>query len=187
MRYAGSIALAALMLAGCAGLSGGGADASSLEGIVYSTGGSPLHGVEVRVGAGPTVRSDRAGRFSLPAPTPGTHRVSASREGYEPCETRVDIAGPTDVLYLRLRSVDDLVASARTAIDRGRLVEALDLLKRAREISPESPAPAYLAAIVHVESGEYARARAVLDGLTSEEAAAAVDLLYERIREKEGS
>jgi len=79
------------------------------------------------------------------------------------------------------------VAAARIELDRGRVETALGLLDRARAASPEAPAPAFLAAIAHVESGAYPRARAILDELTSEEAAAAVDRLNARIREEEGS
>jgi protocatechuate 3,4-dioxygenase beta subunit len=83
----------------------------SVAGRVVDENGSPVLGASVRVGSGMRftfggrdgAMSDEDGRFELSGVEPGTHSVSASKEGWATAvEERVEVVAPVDGLLLTL-------------------------------------------------------------------------------------
>ncbi len=181
MKYIVSL-VTILGLAGCSAMPGAYfSRATSLEGVVYTSVGAPLRDARITIGAHTMAVSDVNGRFTIARVEPGEHRVRAHHEAYETVELTMTFSRPTDVLYLRMLSAEDLVRASQQALDRGRTSEAEQAIGRALAVSPESVRARYLAAIIYTNAGRFEDARRMLKDLGLYSASPAVALLSERI------
>ncbi len=180
-----SAVLYAALLSGCAGTP----DAAwrrpvPLHGVVYEYSGAPLGWVELRVDDGPPVHSDLHGRFSLPPLAAGRYTVTARKPGYETVVSEVWFTNRTDVLYLRLRSVEELSARIQAALDQDRTAEAIELLELALPVALKDDLLRYLLALAHARGGDTDAALAALEWFPAAGTPAAVVLLRRRIEEE---
>ncbi len=173
-----SAVLCAVVLLGCAGTPDAAwTQPAPLHGVIYDASGAPLGWVELQVDEGPPVYSDIHGRFSLPPLTAGSYTVKAGRKGYETLTSEVAFTNRSDVLYLRLRSVDELSVQVQEALDRGRTARAIELLEAGLPANPEDEQLRFLLALTYARIGDVDGALSELKWFSSEEPPAAVELL----------
>lgn len=181
---ASSVALWTLVLLGCAGAPDTAwTGPAPLHGVIYDYAGAPLGWVELRVDDGPPVYSDIHGRFILPPITAGNYRVQAGRAGYETIRSDVTFTSRSDVLYLRLRSVAELVVQIQEALDDGDPATAIELLQAGLPANAEDAQLRFLLALARARTGDVAAALDELEWFPSEGSPAAVELLRLRLGE----
>lgn len=120
---------------------------SPLVGMVYDLDQKPCAGALITVDGQEGPRTDINGRFVIDALRRGEHLLRVSKPGYEPLETALSFLDRTQVLYLRLTSLGQLLREAEEALDRRRLQEADELLRRAETLNAEDPVGMYLRAV----------------------------------------
>lgn len=120
---------------------------SPLVGMVYDLDQKPCAGALITVDGQEGPRTDINGRFVIAALRRGEHLIKVSKQGYEPLETALSFLDRTQVLYLRLTSLGQLLREAEEALDRRRFQEADDLLRRAEALNAGDPVGMYLRAV----------------------------------------
>jgi tetratricopeptide (TPR) repeat protein len=165
MRHRTAISLlSALLLASC-GTLGSNDSKPPFYGMVYDRDNQPVQNAVVVLDGKETAATDVNGRFALANLDPGVYEVELRKEGYEPLSTSVEYFSPTQVLYVKMTSRDQLLSQAETAIAERRWQEASDLVDRADRIDPDNPATLFLRAVVLFRRGQPEEARAILEGL----------------------
>jgi tetratricopeptide (TPR) repeat protein len=120
---------------------------SPLVGMVYDLDQKPCAGALILVDGREGPRTDINGRFVIDALGRGEHRIGVKKEGYEPLEVPIAFLDRTQVLYLRVVSLGQLLRQAEEALDRQRLHEADGLLNRAEALAADDPVGLYLRAV----------------------------------------
>jgi tetratricopeptide (TPR) repeat protein len=122
-------------------------ESATLVGMVYDQEQKPCAAALITVDGkeGPT--TDINGRFVIDALERGDHLIRVSKEGFEPLEVPLSFVDRTQVLYLRVVSLGQLLREAEEALDRRKLQEADGLLRRAEALDPEDPVGLYLRAV----------------------------------------
>ncbi|HUX20631.1 MAG TPA: hypothetical protein VMW69_05275, partial [Spirochaetia bacterium] len=119
-----------------------------LLGMVYDLDNRPCAGVKIEEDTRPLSTSDSAGRFLLADLARGPHRLVARKSGYETLEAEIDFEDETQVLYLCLVSLSQLLSRAEGAIRSGDWESATELLERAGRINPKVPLAEFLWAVM---------------------------------------
>jgi tetratricopeptide (TPR) repeat protein len=120
---------------------------SPLVGMVYDLDQKPCAGALITVDGQEGPRTDINGRFVIDALRRGEHLIGVSKQGYEPLQAALSFQDRTQVLYLRVTSLGQLLREAEEALDRRRFQEADDLLRRAEALNAEDPVGMYLRAV----------------------------------------
>lgn len=134
-----------------------------LFGMIYDEDNQPcagvvlsLDGVAGKEESGPM--TDIRGRFVLPEVGRGQHVLVARKEGYEELSLKVTIMNRTDVLFLRMISFSQLLASAEKAIEERKWDQAEVFLGRAGRLDSGDAVLLYLQAVKAYRTGNYAEA-----------------------------
>jgi tetratricopeptide (TPR) repeat protein len=135
---------------------------SPLIGMVYDGEQKPCAGVLITVDGQAGPRTDVNGRFVIDALERGDHLLRAEKEGFETLESPLSFVDRTQVLYLRLISLGQLLREAEEALGRGKLQQADKLLARALALSPEDPVGLYLRAVYLLKLQDTAQAVGLL-------------------------
>ena len=122
-------------------------ESSPLVGMVYDQEQKPCAAALITVDGEEGPRTDINGRFVIDALARGDHLFKVSKEGFETLEVPLSFVDRTQVLYLRMVSLNQLLREAEEALDRRRLQEADGLLRRAEALDPEDPVGLYLRAV----------------------------------------
>jgi tetratricopeptide (TPR) repeat protein len=120
----------------------------SLNGMIYNQEGLPVKGVLLTLDDKATVGSDYNGRFSFPNVEPGEHALVTSLEGYEEYKASFTFTRPSEILYVSLLSIDELLALAEKRIDLRDWSQADSYVQRALAVSPKDSRARYLQAIL---------------------------------------
>lgn len=140
-------------------------DRASLSGMIYDLDQKPCAGALLLVDGAPGPRSDLNGRFTIAALPRGSHDIRVEKEGYEPLETSIEFLERTQVLYLRLTSLDQLLRSAEESLGRQRLQEADERLRRVEALDADNPIGMYLRAIYRLRAQDTDGAVGLLDAI----------------------
>lgn len=140
-------------------------DRAPLLGMVYDGDNGACAGAQVTVDGRAVVAADVNGRFVIPDLTRGVHVVALAAEGYEPVEVKVQFFSRSQVLYLKMFSLDQLVEAAAHAVDASEWAQARKLLARASALRAGDPRVDYLSAVVLFRTGHHREAGAALQGL----------------------
>jgi tetratricopeptide (TPR) repeat protein len=116
--------------------------------MVYDLDNRPCAGVSIEVDTRCLSTSDSSGRFLLPDLSRGPHRLSARKSGYETFEGELDFEDETQVLYLRIVSLPQLLSRAEEAVGDGDWRNATELLERAGRMNPNDPAAEFLLSVM---------------------------------------
>jgi hypothetical protein len=168
---AAALAAAAALLSGC--LSGAvqdvqAFDSAPLFGMLYDERNEPCGGARISVDdvAGPV--SDVNGRVVVPDLKRGSHQVSVAKPGYERLEVTFDFYDKSQVLYLKMLSLQELLRRLEDALAERRLADAAALVARAEAVAPAQADVGYLKAVLLLRSGRAADAAAALEVMISE-------------------
>lgn len=164
-----AVLLAALLGAGCAtgAPPSDGADfvSAPLMGMVYDGDNQPCAEVRIALDGVPGPVTDIRGRFLVADLAPGGHEVTAEKAGFERLSLRFAFRSRTDVLYLRMTSLAQLLSLAEGSLQDRRWEEARSLLSRAERLAPADPVLAYMKAVLAFRTGRHAEAAAGLEAL----------------------
>lgn len=120
---------------------------SPLTGMVYDGEQRPCAGALITVDGQGGPRTDINGRFVIDKLARGDHLLVVEKEGFETLEVPFSFVDRTQILYLRVVSLGQLLREAEEALDRRKLQEADGLLRRAEALDPEDPVGLYLRAV----------------------------------------
>lgn len=135
---------------------------ADLHGMIYDHANQPVAGAQIIVAERRAEITDLSGRFVLPDLPRGALVVTAAKDGYEPLTATIDFLDRTQVLYLKLWSLADLIERAASELEESRHAAAAVTIDRALAVAPADPAARFLAAaVVHQTDGPAAAAAAL--------------------------
>jgi len=168
------IALAAsALIAGCATENSGGFSATSalLRGMVYNGNRMPVQDASVNwIVEGKTVktaRTDIHGRYLMPEVSFGKVTLQFVKAGYEELLWSFSYEKPTQVVYVRMSSFNELLDDAAANIQKRNWAQAASSLDRAEKMDPDNVVVVYLQAEMQSRQGNLEKAVALLEGLSS--------------------
>jgi hypothetical protein len=166
-----SLALGALLFA-CASTPKKSYEPFTLAGMVYDRSGTPVNGMEIRLGEAKSVLSDYSGRFGFADVIPGDYVVKTKKEGFEPYTATLSISSPSQVLYLSVLSITDLLDLAEDSMRGSKWEEADRMIDRALAVDPKDAEARYMSAAAKAtpfrEKRDPAEAIAILETLARE-------------------
>lgn len=104
-------------------------DALPLPGMVYNTSGQPIPDVIITLDDESSFTTDLEGRFIIPDLALGSHQVAITCDGYIPESLEVEYQGMTQILYVKLLSIDEqyeLILDMIETADSNMAEEALE-------------------------------------------------------------
>ena len=137
---------------------------ADLAGAVYAleisgAGRSSVAGASVRLDESEPITTDASGRFLISGVRAGTHRIRVSRDGYLTVERELSFLNRSQVVYVRLPSIEWAMQAIAEAILDGDNDEARDLALRVVSVAPRNPVARYALTMVELERGQTERAR----------------------------
>ncbi len=145
-----------------------GFDKAPLFGMVYDDRNEPCQGALISVDGSAGPRTDLSGRFVVAALPRGAHGIVVEKPGFERLEAAVDFFDKSQVLYLKVISLDQLLLRLEDALAQRRLGDAAALLARAEAVSSTHTDVRYLKAVYLLKSGEPGRAAGLLEQIIAE-------------------
>lgn len=103
---------------------------SSLFGMIYDYDNCPVPAAEITVDGDKVPATDINGRFIIPNLTRGSHLIVVKKDGYEEFSERIDFLNKTQVLYLKIPSVKQLIDIMDSAIESMEWSLAEETIKR---------------------------------------------------------
>jgi len=170
-RGRATAALACALLAGCvsrAAVDIQRFDKAPLLGMVYDERNEPCAGARIHVDGKPGPSTDLSGRFVVADLRRGAHTIAVAKAGYERLEVEVDFFDKSQVLYLKVVSLGELLARLEEALAERRLADAGALVARAEAVSPAHTDVRYLKAVSLLKAGEAREAAALLEQLLAD-------------------
>jgi len=141
---------------------------ADLHGMIYDHANQPIAGAQIIVAERRPEITDLSGRFVLPDLPRGSLSMIAIKEGHEPLAATIEFLDRTQVLYLKLWSLADLVERAASELEQGRHAAASQSIDRALAVDANDPAVRFLAAAVLHQTDGAAAAAAALTALASD-------------------
>jgi len=108
-----------------------------ISGMIYNSKNRPCQGALITINNADeelSVQSDVDGRFILTGITPGTHRVTASKNGFETNTFTFDFSKRGQVIYIQLTGMETLLDMAEAALDALEWGKAKKALERSGAI-----------------------------------------------------
>lgn len=168
-----ALAAAALFL-GCATEKPSGFSAKSalLRGMVYNENRMPVQDANVNwLVEGKTVRSARTdihGRYLIPEVSFGPVTLQFAKGGYELLSWGFSFEKPTQVVYVQMANLNELLDDAASDIEKRNWSAAASYILRAQKMDPGNVVAAYLEAEMQSFEGNPEKAAALLEKLSSE-------------------
>jgi tetratricopeptide (TPR) repeat protein len=124
-----------------------------MQGMVYDDDNQPSAGAWIYYDGQKGPQTDIRGRFVLYGLARGVHRIEVRKDGYEPVDTTVEFVDRSQVLYLKVISLPQLLRRLEQALEDRSIQKAEELLRRAELIAAEDPVLLYLRAVYQLETG----------------------------------
>ena len=139
----------------------------SLYGMIYDRDNRPVNNVILYVNNKPMAVSDIQGRFIIPKLNPQSqYTIAARKDAYEEVVIEISFIDPSDVLYIRLYSADQLLAEAEDALKGKDWDRTESLLIRAQNAGGNDIAIQFLHGVLLYYKKEYRQALAILSELS---------------------
>ena len=139
-----------------------------VSGMIYDQDSRPCGGVTVVLDEEQITVSDIDGRFVFPSIASGSHQIRFEKESHETVFVDFPFRSRTQVLYVRMVSLPQLLGLAEASISEGEWREAADLLDRAEAIREDNPVAGYLRAILALRRGDSEGAVSRLETLAAD-------------------
>jgi tetratricopeptide (TPR) repeat protein len=140
-------------------------DRAPLLGMIYDEDSQPCPSVSLTVDGVKGPVTDIRGRFVMPDVSRGEHQVIARKDGYEDLSTQFLFLNKSEVLYLHMVSLGQLLTKAELSLDDRNWADAASFLERAEKLKPADSVLLYLKAILAYKTGKYPEAAGYLDGI----------------------
>jgi|GEM_PF-4758530 len=142
-----------------------------LRGMVYNEDRMPVLDMKVSwIEAGSTTETtltDIHGRYLIPDVPYGTVTLRFEKDHYEPLLWTFTFDGPTQVVYVKMANLDELLDEAADNIQKKNWTSAASYLDRVRKIEPDNSIAVFLEAEMLSGQGSPGQAAALLEGLSS--------------------
>ena len=126
-----------VILSGCKSVPG--ADEKiDINGMIYDTGNRPVANYRIYIDGKGECTSDIGGRFVISGIKKGEHVFSGFCEGYLGIEKKITVYDRSQILYIRVPSVESCFSQAFDFIKKGRLEEAEHLIREVLESDGEN-------------------------------------------------
>lgn len=122
-----------------------------LFGMVYDFDNQPCSGALIIFDDEEGPQTDINGRFVIGFLSSGEHKVQVKKEGYEELTANFKFSSKNQVLYLRVISFNQLLRKTEYALEKKRLKETGELIKRLEAINADDPVAMYLKAVYLLE------------------------------------
>ncbi len=136
-----------------------------LNGMIYDQDNLPVSNAIVEIDGERKSISDVNGRFALFDLIPGKYLLSVRGEDYESASVHIEYSDPTQIVYVKLFSADQLLSVAEKAIETRDWQSAEEYLNRATAIRPNDTSALYLHAVLDFRQGKAKEALATLESL----------------------
>ncbi len=128
-------------------------DRAPLFGMIYDADNQPVSAAQVIVDGKAGPQSDLNRRFVLPALKRGAHGIRVEKEGYEPISADLQFLNRSQVLYLKMSSLEQILEAVEEAIEAAEWSKAKETLRRAEKLNPRNLVYRYLTAILAFKTG----------------------------------
>jgi hypothetical protein len=139
--------------------------------VVYNENRMPVQDVTIRRvdadTAEKTALTDIHGRYYFPDVPYGPVTLHYEKAGYEPLVWSFSFDGPTQVVYVQMANLDELLDDAANNIQKRDWALASSYLDRIKKIDPENSVAVYLDAEMLSRQENFEQAVALLEGLSS--------------------
>ena len=140
-------------------------ETAPLNGMVYDYENQPCSDMTVTLDNTWEIQTDINGRFIFPTVSSGPHRVKLAKKGFESLDVPFTFQSRTQVLYIKVVSLQTLIRWIEGAVREKNWEEAEALFERAGRIDQDRPTVRYLRAIVALNRGETEAAIVVLKAI----------------------
>lgn len=128
----------------------------SVHGMIYDGNNEAVSDVEIYINDKKNSTSDIYGHFSLSDLEKDVdYNLKASKEGYEDVYISFSYSNPSQVIYLRIHSVTELLYMAENLVEQRKITEAKDVLNRAEKANGSYLSINYLRAVIDYLNGDY--------------------------------
>ena len=121
-----------------------------LFGMIYDYDNQPCPGALIIVDGEEGPATDINGRFAIVSLTKGEHRIRIKKEGYEELSVIFEFISKDQVLYLKIISYNQLLRQIEHSLERKRLKDVEELIRRAEAVTPDDPVGMYLKAVYFI-------------------------------------
>ena len=111
-----------------------------MQGMLYDFDNSPICGYELELDGKIRVFTDINGRFEFPSAEYKTHTLTGNGNGYIEIDRAYDFSDRSQILYLKIPSIDNLYTQLDTALSTSQNEEAeklLQTLSKYRQTEPK--------------------------------------------------
>lgn len=141
-----------------------------LNGMIYDKDNKPVSEAVIQINGKTFSISDVYGHFTLTGlRTFQTYQVLVTKNGFEEVSLELVYSDPTQILYIRMNSAQQMIAEAETAIQAQDWQNAEELLARAEKIDGDKTATGYLKAVIAFKKGLFTESADLLIALLSNE------------------
>jgi tetratricopeptide (TPR) repeat protein len=137
--------------------------------------------------SGLTALTDLHGRFGLGRIPYGPVMLSIKKPGYEPIDLSFQFQNSSQIVYLQIASIDQLLDRAATSLEKKDWKSFQDFMRRAKVLNPESLQGVILEATGMEQQGELDKAIALLEGFQTDQPVLAIELLLGDLCAKKGA
>jgi hypothetical protein len=141
-----------------------------INGMIYDYDNIPVTTASVEVDGKKVTSSDVNGRFALSDFLPGQYTIKVQKNGYETTQITIDYTDPTQILYVKMFSVVQLLQLAEKAFERRDWQNTESLLHRAELIDGHNVPLRFLQAALNFRRGNDEQANQILKQLLIDEA-----------------
>jgi hypothetical protein len=138
---------------------------ADLHGMIYDYHSQPCSQVRILIDNRDGPLSDINGRFVLKNLSKGTHSITLIKDGYEEVNFSFDFINRTQVLYVKLFSLNQLLELAEKELDNKKLGKTEELLSRAEKIDAENVVLLYMKAILALKREQVEQALTLLNSI----------------------
>lgn len=118
------LTLTVILLAACKSTQSSKAEVIALNGMIYDTSNRPVVNYTIFIDGKKECVTDIGGRFYIKKISRDIHDLYGEGEGYLNIRQKITVTDKSQVLYIRLPSVEDKLKQALDFLDRGELEEA---------------------------------------------------------------
>ncbi len=159
------ICLILLPVLSCRTAGKGDFEKAALSGMVYDYENRPVSGVSIFIDEKFIISSDVNGRFILPDVKRGEHVLEFRKKGHERLVTDIDFLNRTQVLYIKILSLNQILNRVEELYEKKEWAEASDFLERGKAIDENNPLILYLEAVYEYKIKHYDNAEKMLQCL----------------------
>ena len=112
--------------------------------------------------------TDINGRFAIVSLSKGEHLIRIKKEGYEELSVKFEFVSKDQVLYLKIISYNQLLRQIEHSLERKRLKDVDELIRRAEAVAPDDPVGMYLKAVYFIEIDRLEESIRILETILEE-------------------